>query len=519
MKRILIVDDEQPIVAGLSLLIKRYFSEDYTVVGSASSGREAIEKARELSPDILLMDVQMPGISGLEAIKTIVSFGGPKAFILITAYERFDIAREALSLGVCDYILKPVSRDRLETALRTASQYLERGRELEKLRLEITEQDHQLAPLIKDAFFYRIKNGIPCGRDMYVIKKALQVQTEWAVIILIFIRSAEDEPLQSLYKRITEHIQYKTEAVIGNLEDDLYAPVLLPLKQPAVEQLQDWLKRLESAFSAECSLGRLSLYPGEILSIEQVHLSWKSAFIQYMNQTSLKEGEALLPWPLSLDRELISTLMGGNLSQVQELYEEILSRILARGSSDTHSLHRLLSVITLIVVQITEKASISEQEIHFLLNYDELVTLWNAGLLSPFIQRARDVFHRIIEKAREKKSLSPTAKRALMYIENHFAEPISLEQVADILGMAPASLSRLFSEELGTGFARTLIEYRLKRAKELLRQGTISVKEVSIACGYQDPNYFTRLFKNWVGMTPTEYMEAQKKKGEGAEVL
>jgi len=138
MKRILIVDDEQPIVAGLSLLIKRYFSEDYTVVGSASSGREAIEKARELSPDILLMDVQMPGISGLEAIKTIVSFGGPKAFILITAYERFDIAREALSLGVCDYILKPVSRDRLETALRTASQYLERGRELEKLRLEIT---------------------------------------------------------------------------------------------------------------------------------------------------------------------------------------------------------------------------------------------------------------------------------------------------------------------------------------------------------------------------------------------
>ncbi|HPC72663.1 MAG TPA: response regulator, partial [Treponema sp.] len=88
MKRVLIVDDEQPIVAGLSLLIKRYFSEDYTVVGSASSGREAIEKARELSPDILLMDVQMPGISGLEAIKTIVSFGGPKAFILITAYER-----------------------------------------------------------------------------------------------------------------------------------------------------------------------------------------------------------------------------------------------------------------------------------------------------------------------------------------------------------------------------------------------------------------------------------------------
>lgn len=519
MKRILIVDDEQPIVTGLSLLIKRYFSEEFTIVGSASSGREAIEKARDLLPDIVLMDVQMPGISGLEAIKTIAGMGSPKAFILITAYERFDIAREALSLGVCDYILKPVSRERLETALHAATQYLERGRELEKLRLELTEQDHQLAPLFKDAFFYRIKNSIDYSRELFSLRKALHLQTEWGAIIIAFMRSSSEEPVQSLYKRIAEHIQYKTEAIVGSLEERQYVPILLPLKQKHGELLLDWVNRFAAAFPSEMSLGRLTLYPGEIQPIEDLSASWKSAFSRYLNQARLKEGEDILPWPLSLDRELVIAVMDSNFGQVQRLYEEILGRILARGISDTQSLYRFLSIITLIVVEVAEKASISEQEIQELLQYEDLMSLWNGGLLSSFIEKAQETLKVILEKAREKRNLSVTLKRALQFMENHFAEPMSLEQVADILGIAPASLSRLFSEELGTGFARTLIEYRLKRAKELLRQGSVSVKEVSIACGYQDPNYFARLFKNWIGMTPTEYMDFLKKNPEGAETL
>ncbi|MCX8014147.1 MAG: response regulator [Rectinema sp.] len=87
MKRVLIVDDEQPMVMGLSLIIKRYFSQEYIIVGTAASGREAVECDAELNPDILLMDVQMPGISGLEAIRTIARKGNPNAFILVTEYE------------------------------------------------------------------------------------------------------------------------------------------------------------------------------------------------------------------------------------------------------------------------------------------------------------------------------------------------------------------------------------------------------------------------------------------------
>mgnify|MGYP000914549882 CR=1 FL=1 len=100
MKRILIADDEQPILTGLKLLIKKYHSQDYAVIGEAHNGREAVELAEEASPDIILIDVQMPGLNGLEAIETISRRGINAAFVLITAFERFEIAREALKLGV-----------------------------------------------------------------------------------------------------------------------------------------------------------------------------------------------------------------------------------------------------------------------------------------------------------------------------------------------------------------------------------------------------------------------------------
>ncbi len=148
MKRVLIADDEIPI---------RYFQGGYLVVGTAQSGREVIEKSKTLTPDIVLIDVQMPGINGLDAIRELSQQGGTKAFILVTAYERFDIAREALSMGVCDYLLKPVSKERLEIALQAASSYLDRIHILEEKELEFKENQQKLLPFVKTAFFVYLR--------------------------------------------------------------------------------------------------------------------------------------------------------------------------------------------------------------------------------------------------------------------------------------------------------------------------------------------------------------------------
>jgi len=94
MTRILVVDDEKPVIEGISHIVRRDLAREFEVVGSASSGRVAIEKAAVLSPDLVLMDVRMPGISGMDAIREMRKRGSTAYVILITAYERFDIARD-----------------------------------------------------------------------------------------------------------------------------------------------------------------------------------------------------------------------------------------------------------------------------------------------------------------------------------------------------------------------------------------------------------------------------------------
>ncbi|MFQ3547632.1 MAG: response regulator [Termitinemataceae bacterium] len=497
MRRILLVDDEQPIITALQLLLRRYFAEDFTVVGTAVSGREAIEKSQELQPDILLMDVQMPGISGLDAIRTIVGQGKPKAFILVTAYERFDIAREALSLGVCDYILKPVSRERLDMALKAANLYLDRIQELERIRLEYNDREHRLYPLIKDALLYRIRASLPYEWDLNLIRQTLKLQTDNAAIVLVYLY------VPGLYVNLKEYIGYKTEAILGELEDDRYCMILVPIKQ--AQGLETFLQGLRGQFRTEIELGDLVVSAGSPQSLTNLSVSWKDAVASFMMAAKPQEGESRLAWPMELDIAILQSLRQNNIHQTIRNFEALVSHISEQSGLGQDSLYRILAILTTVVIFIGQTAKLSDQDIQSLLDFDELVKLWNGGAAKLLVQGLRSRFYEIIDRSKRSQAYSPAIKKALQYIENHFADPISLEQVADILGMAPASLSRLFSEELGVGFAKTLIDYRLTRAKELLKRKDLSIKDISIACGYQDPNYFTRLFKSYTGITPSEY--------------
>ena len=139
MRRILIVDDEQPVASGIAHIIRRDFSRGFEIAGMADGGREAIDKVTSLTPDIVLMDVRMPGFSGIDAIRELRRRGTKAAFIMNTAYERFEIAREAIELGVVDYLLKPVSTEALAASLSLAVAWLDRNDELERNKLELRE--------------------------------------------------------------------------------------------------------------------------------------------------------------------------------------------------------------------------------------------------------------------------------------------------------------------------------------------------------------------------------------------
>ncbi|MDP3176528.1 MAG: response regulator [Spirochaetaceae bacterium] len=181
MIRILVADDERPVSEGISLIVRRDLSGEFEVAGIAASGREAIEKAVELKPDIVLMDVRMPGISGLDAIREIRKRGLASAFILVTAYERFDIARDAVELGALDYLLKPVSKDTLARALRSAAEEIRSRAEREKREMEHLEREEGQRPFVESAFLLAVMLGERSAAELASYREALGIRGEAAI--------------------------------------------------------------------------------------------------------------------------------------------------------------------------------------------------------------------------------------------------------------------------------------------------------------------------------------------------
>ena len=151
MYRILIADDEGIMVESLREIILRQY-KDVVEIATAKTGRTAIEQAENFHPDIVFMDIQMPGINGIAAIREIRSFNSSCLFYVISAYEKFDYAQDAISLGVEQYIMKPVSRDIILKTVSDAMKKVDRIREKRSDQLKIQEKLETILPVVENGF-------------------------------------------------------------------------------------------------------------------------------------------------------------------------------------------------------------------------------------------------------------------------------------------------------------------------------------------------------------------------------
>lgn len=547
MRRVLIVDDELPIINGLSFLFKRYFQADYSVVGTARSGREAIEKSTALAPEIILMDVQMPGISGLEVIRELSHEGGAKAFILVTAYERFDIAREALSMGVCDYLLKPVSKERLDVALRTASAYLDRVQMLNERELEFKDREQRLVPFVRTAFFVmaRQKRGqtsAVASSDIALFREMLQLPSETGIMGIAGFWPS-DGNVSTAYERFCSVLQYRTLAFAGQLEDMRYCAWFLPIKKETdtSQELGAFLGVLQDAFSAQLATGEMQLSYGQPEKLDALWRSWEQTITRYaishssgerffaeeLHQEQESEERAVNP----LDSQFYDEIIKGHVALAGQALERLLQSLDQQGQPQQglpqqsplqqsplqrDAFYRIIAALSFAASRVAGGGVLSEKGYREFMDFSDIERLWSDGAFKLFASRVRARFQMLQEKAATAGAHSPFVVRALQYIENHYQEQITLESAAEAIGISAGHLTRLMSDELKRGFARTLIDYRMQKAKELLKNPNVSIREVSQRCGYPDANYFARLFRRQTGQTPREYA-ARMEKGENSD--
>jgi len=499
MYSVLIVDDEQPVIESISFMLQKYRPE-LEIAGTGMSGREAIEIAEATKPDIILIDVKMPGIDGLEALREIKRRSPNVLPILTTAYERFDIAQTAFELGVQDYILKPFSREKLIAAVDAAVESLDQRLDGRGDSLKHIELYHTLSSSIETLLFVAVKLNSEVNAFIPYLKSSLAFKTSRGCVGILEWqgqRSRTPEGLSrdflSLGREVISKLKFKFPCLAAPFEQEVlfFFPDITEVNSvPVVENLSAVVDPEKNGNT------QWHFVTGKSVEFENINASYLDAHQKLMCNLEPYDTEQLISYSEQWRRELESALQN---------WDEVLQkRIFANVLASTDTLDRAETVLCDLLLYV-EHANSVITGFHLMRtgHMQEGKVGSSEELLAFYSGWAQALADKI--KTVQAENLPKVLSRALDYIKLNYSHPLQLSDVADQVEVSSAYLSNIFSRYLRKSFIDQLTQIRMEKAKRLLKEHSHSIKEISSLVGYQDPNYFSRLFKRLVGCSPTEF--------------
>ena len=501
MYKLMLADDEGIVRESLKFIVDKEFPGSFETF-EAKTGRRVIELADEVRPDIAFMDIRMPGINGIDAMKEIRRTNPNIVFVVISAYDKFDYAKQALNLGVIDYINKPFDKAQIVAVLKKAMEEVDRVRE-QRSRELIEEYKRILEIDEKYGLMLAIVGGDrePGGYMRGAVPASVKTQKNYETVLLV----------------ISDNFKCITGSVMGNK-----IPVMIPCAKSSLTP-EEYQKIVDSANNAQKELSEalgidFRIGIGPVKPLENMADSYSEALsiLVKTNQTvaesvDLPEGcEYDTDYPLKTEKDLFDAIAQGDVVRAQEqanLFFDWMERSSGGAMSDI-----CLKVLEFVLWgerlaygnggHVYHFMSRSEYlpEINSMKSYDEL-RLW----FLSHIERAVNMIN-----AANAAQTEDVAEKAKKYIDQNYREDISLDDISGKYDISPFYFSKVFKTQTGVTFTDYLTGVRVARARELLEGTNKSMKEICSEVGYSDPNYFSRIFKKHTGVTPTEYKEGKR---------
>ena len=518
MYKVLIVDDEQIVCDAIKYIISKR-EDNLLVCGTASNGREAIEQAEKLTPDIIFMDIRMPGINGIEAIREIKHMYHDIKFVIISAYEQFEFAKQAVQLGVKEYILKPINRAKLNQILDQMIGELDGIREQKSRDLETMERLYNMMPFLETGFIYSILTNSEALNEMKKVIKLLNVNCEQGYLMVFQFHMHDDDHqidvlnthsnLHEKADQIREIIKYKCNAIVGPLMINKMV-IFIPCKQMD----NDYDGRVESMALAECLQGKLqealslkcSIGISSTVGLSELYYAYgqankavcKTVGDEIFHIADLYADHEFSRQRLKLQNQMMDNLSRGRLEKANKYFDALFEYV---G-------HQKDSIFELVVLmfRIAHEEGIEENELLDYSSYlDEISQLSNKSELYQWIlSRMKYISIRIQEKKEQK--CSALVERTKTLLKSNYTDELTLEGVARTQNISPQYLSKLFKEETGYTFVEFLTHLRVEYAQQLMIESEFSIKEICYKVGYSDPNYFSRLFRKQTGFMPKTFI-------------
>ncbi len=512
MIKVFITDDEQIVIDGIRFILEKDLMEEVEVIGTARSGGEAIEKCMSISPDVFFMDIHMLGINGLETIEFIKRQHPKAKFVIITAFEEFEYAKRALEIGVKHYMCKPINRKKLFTITRDLVNEIN----VENIRIKGNQINidtlHKILPSLDQNLIYAIIMNDGYKHVMKEYHTIRFTNTKYAYMVVIEIGQDMDlfdatkiKHHDIIYNKIVNELKAKFKCVIGPLLANRVTMMVYYNQPKLVQQKNENLDLLQNTFSNELNLvckitcGRTDIY-------ESMHLSYQEAikqlrftsFGQFNTETLLLENNK--EDKKSMITDILSVVEDGRVEIVIPLIKALMIEL--RSYDYDFRRNKIAELLLLVYGKAyLNQAHNGLMPLEYIKNIidskeDEKLELWSNDIIVLITRKISEI---------KEKQRSRTMLIAEKFILENYMQDISLNDISSHVAITSQYFSKLFKESYGKTFVEYLTDVRMKKAKSLLRVGNHPIKEICFLIGYKDPNYFSRLFKKYNGIKPSDY--------------
>ena len=524
MYQVLIVDDEPIEVQSVEFVIRNNFI-DLKVAGTARSGRSAIEKSESLRPDIVLMDINMPGINGLDAMRQIRLVNPTVRFLVVSAFNYFSYAQESVTLGVDEYLLKPVKEEKLVDSLHKVTQRIDIQRQKVRRELELREKFELVMPVLETGFINTICMPDGHAEDLRKYCRLFGFQKTGGYVLAIRFSFPNGVVTgnqigiciksQKLYGRYREILKNLCTCIVGPVALGNLVVYVLDSRGPSKEQKFFAVETAQKFFHQAENLG-LSIaigVGGYCADVSGAQASYRQALDALDQISELKNQVHILHYQDIMEEGAGRFSYGGH-----EFVQDVCLR------ADAGDTDGAILAFSALFQDKTRSMDIEELKnccISLFIKFDHKWGNWIKGytpalekvILAKTREELKVIGSRFITKAvrciveNKQKKAGDIVAKADAYMEAKFNGDITLGSIAKAVNLSPYYFSHFYKEKTGINFIDHLISIRIERAKQILSTSDVSVKDVARQVGYADPSYFSRLFKQITGVTATEYKD------------
>lgn len=541
MLKVFLVEDELLIREGIKKM--PWEEEGFSFVGEASDGELAYPMIMEKKPDILITDIRMPFMDGIELSRLVREKLPETKVIFLSGYNEFEYAKEAISIGVTDYLLKPINAAKLMEAIHRVAEVIEKDRENKWMLEQYQKEMRKDLNLERRKLFSKLLYSELSVRE--IVEQGEKLNLDFAASYLAVLVFTLSTPLGN-YRQYSQELN-ETEAKIRDLVERQDCMTIewtentwiYLVKGESRQKIDGKIEQIVEAIVSVMDSHRNLYYFGGVgetvqrlrdlgRSYQEANKAFSTRFFTTEKKIvySSEVGEQIQVGEMevsiqdldtsAIDRRKIERfLKEGTKGEIHHFVEEYFNNIGEESYSSLLFRQYVMMDIYLCVLAFLKEIEVGAQELPE--RYRQVTRIVNhihtigegKEYLEAFFSEAMDLRDNCAQK-----KYRDLIQNAVAYILEHYQdEDISLNVLASYVNISPSYFSSVFSQETGRTFVEYLTSVRMDRAKELLRCTNKRSSEIAASVGYQDSHYFSFLFKKTCGCTPSDYRKQKKEEG------